>query len=96
MVGGTVPTGTILDKIVADVSEELQQAKGKQSILELEGLANQWEARRLGFLVVAVTEGRMAPVVGGKRLQLIAEVKKASSSKPNLALSSDPGRQGLA
>lgn len=95
MVGGTIPTGTILDKIVADVSEELQQAKGKQSILELEGLANQWEARRLGFLLVAVTEGPMKPFVGGKRIQLIAEVKKASPSKPNLALGLDHVRQGL-
>ena len=51
----TIQTGTILDEIVVGVGEELEQAKRERSISDLKDLADEWEVKRLGYLLVGVT-----------------------------------------
>ena len=70
----TVPTGTILDRIVADKRDEPIDAL-KRRIAEHDP---QWS------LAQAILEGPRGPHGGGKRIQLIAEIKKASPSKGRL------------
>jgi indole-3-glycerol phosphate synthase len=75
----TTETGTILDRIVADKREELDQRKQREPIEALKRriveLDEQWSLMR------AILEGPRGPHAGGKRVQLIAEIKKASPSK---------------
>ena len=78
----TVETGTILDRIVADKREELERRKVQEPVDALKrriaALDEQWSLMR------AILEGPRGPHGGGKRIQLIAEIKKASPSKGRL------------
>jgi len=78
----TTQTGTILDRIVADKREELERRKQQEPVEALkrrfDALDEQWSLTR------AILEGPRGPHAGGKRLQLIAEIKKASPSKGRL------------
>ncbi len=75
-------TGTILDRIVADKREELERRQQQEPIEALKRrigeLDEQWS------LTQAILEGPRGPHAGGKRVQLIAEIKKASPSKGRL------------
>ena len=75
-------TGTILDRIVADKREELERRQQQEPIEALQRriaeLDEQWSLTR------AILEGPRGPHPGGKRIQLIAEIKKASPSKGRL------------
>src|SRR3990172_7949760 len=78
----TTQTGTILDRIVAGKREELAQRVQQEPIEALKRRIaehdEQWS------LVRAILEGPRGPHAGGKRMQLIAEIKKASPSKGRL------------
>ena len=78
----TEATDTILDRIVADKREELGRRQQQQPIEALKAkipeLDEQWSLTR------AILEGPRGPHSGGKQLQLIAEIKKASPSKGRL------------
>jgi indole-3-glycerol phosphate synthase len=78
----TTHTGTILDRIVADKREELERRQREEPIDALKRriaeLDEQWSLTR------AILEGPRGPHAGGKRIQLIAEIKKASPSKGRL------------
>ena len=78
----TTETGTILDRIVAGKREELEQRQRDEPIDALKRriaeLDEQWS------LTQAILEGPRGPHGGGKRIQLIAEIKKASPSKGRL------------
>jgi indole-3-glycerol phosphate synthase len=78
----TTQTGTILDRIVADKREELAQRQRDEPPEDLKRridiLDEQWSLMR------ALLEGPRGPHAGGKRVQLIAEIKKASPSKGRL------------
>ncbi len=76
-------TGTILDRIVADKREELARRLTQEPLEALQ--------RRIAMLpdpqwslTQAILEGPRGPHAGGKRVQLIAEIKKASPSKGRL------------
>jgi indole-3-glycerol phosphate synthase len=79
----TTDTGTILDRIVADKREELTQRQRDEPVEALQRRIDmlpdpQWSLMR------AILEGPRGPHAGGKRMQLIAEIKKASPSKGRL------------
>jgi indole-3-glycerol phosphate synthase len=82
MTSNTTPTGTILDRIVADKREELEQRQRQEPIEALQRRIVEHDAQ--WSLVQAILEGPRGPHSGGKRIQLIAEIKKASPSKGRL------------
>ncbi len=78
----TLETGTILDQIVADKREQLEKLLRDAPVDTLKPrikeLDEQWSLMR------AILEGPRGPHGGGKQVQLIAEIKKASPSKGRL------------
>jgi indole-3-glycerol phosphate synthase len=89
---------SFLDRILAAKREELPRRQQKEPMEALErrirqlegqqeGRAEQWSLRR------AILEGPRGPLSGGKRVQLIAEIKKATPTKGRII--SDTERQGL-
>jgi len=81
-------TETFLDRILADKREELERRRAKEPVEVLQRrvdeLSSQWSRGEQWSLVKAILEGPRGPHAGGKRIQLIAEVKKASPSKGRL------------
>jgi indole-3-glycerol phosphate synthase len=81
-------TDTFLDRILADKREELERRRVKEPVEVLQRrvdeLSSQWSRGEQWSLVKAILEGPRGPHAGGKRIQLIAEVKKASPSKGRL------------
>ncbi len=75
-------TPSILERIVASKREEVAARKEREPVEALKKripeLDPQWS------LMQAILEGPRGPLSGGKRVQLIAEVKKASPSKGRL------------
>jgi indole-3-glycerol phosphate synthase len=80
--------GTFLDRILADKREELGRRRQKEAEEVLRrrvaDLSSQWSRGEQWSLVKAILEGPRGPHAGGKRIQLIAEVKKASPSRGRL------------
>ena len=81
-------TETFLDRILADKRQELERRQQKEPLEVLQRrvaeLSSQWSRGDQWSLVQAIMEGPRGPHAGGKRIQLIAEVKKASPSKGRL------------
>ncbi|HXH20875.1 MAG TPA: indole-3-glycerol phosphate synthase TrpC [Dehalococcoidia bacterium] len=79
---GVRPSGSILDRIIADKREQLEQKKRDQPeatlLRHLGELDEQWR------LSQAIIEGPRGPSNGGRFMRLIAEIKKASPSKGRL------------
>jgi indole-3-glycerol phosphate synthase len=79
---------TFLDRILADKRAELERRRQKEPVEVLQrrvaDLSRQWSRGEQWSLVQAIVEGPRGPHAGGKRIQLIAEVKKASPSKGRL------------
>lgn len=76
-------TDTVLDRIVADKRVEVEHRKGQEPLDALKRRQDriptpQWS------LVRSILEGPRGPSTGGRRLQLIAEIKKATPSKGRL------------
>jgi indole-3-glycerol phosphate synthase len=75
-------TPSILERIVSSKREEVAARKEREPVEVLKKripeLDPQWS------LMQAILEGPRGPISGGKRVQLIAEVKKASPSKGRL------------
>ena len=78
----TTETGTILDRIVAGKREELEQRQQQEPIEALKRRIVEHDPQ--WSLTQAILEGPRGPHSGGKRIQLIAEIKKASPSKGRL------------
>ena len=78
----TTETGTILDRIVADKREELEKRQQQEPIEALKRRIVEHDPQ--WSLTQAILEGPRGPHSGGKRIQLIAEIKKASPSKGRL------------
>ena len=78
----TTETGTILDRIVAGKREELEQRLQQEPIEALKRRIIEHDPQ--WSLTQAILEGPRGPQSCGKRIQLIAEIKKASPSKGRL------------
>ncbi len=82
MTNKTTQTGSILDRIVADKREELEQRRAQEPVEALRRRIAEHDPQ--WSLMRAILEGPRGPHGGGKRIQLIAEIKKASPSKGRL------------
>lgn len=76
-------TNTIVEQIVADKRKEVEQRKLEEPLDALKRRQDriptpQWS------LIRAILEGPRGPTSGGRRMQLIAEIKKATPSKGRL------------
>ncbi|MBI5285684.1 MAG: indole-3-glycerol phosphate synthase TrpC [Chloroflexi bacterium] len=76
-------TPTILDRIVADKRIEVEARKLHEPLDALKRRQDRIPTEQWS-LVRAILEGPRGPSTGGKRIQLIAEIKKASPSKGRL------------
>jgi indole-3-glycerol phosphate synthase len=79
---GLRSSGSILDRIVADMREPLERRKGTEPesglLRHLGEFDPQWR------MTQAIVEGPRGPSAGGAKMRLIAEIKKASPSKGRL------------
>jgi len=74
---------TLIERIVADKRREVEERKREEPLAALKARQDriatpQWS------MVRSILEGPRGPSSGGKRLQLIAEIKKATPSKGRL------------
>jgi indole-3-glycerol phosphate synthase len=76
-------TETIVAQIVADKRIEVEQRKLQEPLDALKRRQDRISTEQWS-LVQAILEGPRGPSAGGKRLQLIAEIKKATPSKGRL------------
>ena len=76
-------TPTTLDRIVADKRIEVEARKLHEPLDALKRRQDRIPTEQWS-LVRAILEGPRGPSTGGKRIQLIAEIKKASPSKGRL------------
>ena len=86
MADGTIPTGTILDRIVADKRRELDRNKKRASQEQLryraEGWVKGWKKPDEQWgLADAIIHGPRVLTPDGRKIRLIAEIKFASPSK---------------
>ncbi len=79
---------TVLDRIVEQKREDLQRRKEKEPLEALQSRINElnaeWSRGDQWSLKEAILTGPRGPINGGKRIQLIAEIKKASPSRGRL------------
>jgi indole-3-glycerol phosphate synthase len=75
--------GTVVEQIVADKRIEVEQRKQQEPLDALKRRQDRIATEQWS-LVRAILEGPRGPSSGGKRLQLIAEIKKATPSKGRL------------
>ncbi len=76
-------TDTVVAQIVADKRAEVEQRKQQEPLDALKRRQDRIATEQWS-LVRAILEGPRGPSSGGKRLQLIAEIKKATPSKGRL------------
>jgi indole-3-glycerol phosphate synthase len=74
---------TIIDRIVADKRAEVEARKLQEPLEALKRRQDRIPTEQWS-LVRSILEGPRGPSTGGKRLQLIAEIKKASPSRGRL------------
>ncbi len=74
---------SMIDRIVADKRIEVEARKQQEPVEALKKRQDRIPTEQWS-LVRAILEGPRGPSTGGKRLQLIAEIKKASPSKGRL------------
>ena len=84
---GITETGSVLDRIVADMRAALEAAKRTTSVAELRARFAEYDATWTLSRAIASPRGR-APVDAA--IQIIAELKKASPSRGVLAEQIDP------
>ncbi len=79
---------TVLDRILAQKREDLARQQEKQPLELLQArineLSSEWSRGDQWSLKEAILTGPRGPINGGKRIQLIAEIKKASPSRGRL------------
>lgn len=79
---------TILDRIVALKREDLERRKEKEPLellrARINELSSEWSRGDQWSLKEAILTGPRGPIKGGARIQLIAEIKKASPSRGRL------------
>ena len=76
-------TGTVVAQIVADKRIEVEARKAKEPLDALKRRQDRLATEQWS-LVRSILEGPRGPSTGGRRLQLIAEIKKATPSKGRL------------
>jgi indole-3-glycerol phosphate synthase len=76
-------TDTIVEQIVADKRQEVEQRKLDEPLAALKARQDRIATEQWS-MVRSILEGPRGPSGGGKRLQLIAEIKKATPSKGRL------------
>ena len=74
---------TIIDRIVADKRVEVEARKLREPLDALKRRQDRIPTEQWS-LVRSILEGPRGPSTGGKRIQMIAEIKKASPSKGRL------------
>ena len=76
-------SGTIIDRIVADKRIEVEARKQQEPLDALKRRQDRIPTEQWS-LVRSILEGPRGPSSGGRRMQLIAEIKKATPSKGRL------------
>ena len=76
-------TDTVVERIVADKRIEVEERKREEPLAALKARQDRIATEQWS-MVRSILEGPRGPSTGGKRLQLIAEIKKATPSKGRL------------